>query len=150
MKKLRFITIISLLFIITSSCLNSTLTGIDSKKDKHELKTARKSLDFIAKNEVDSLYNLLLIDSFFERTSKEDLNLILKNGKRIINSYEYPNDSLITVSRSRVNPFSRTVIKDFAFPFRISNPDSTMTIKVEVLNEKIVRLYLGAGMRVIK
>ena len=148
MKKLKLFSIICLLFFFVSSCTNSTLTRINKEKDILELKIARKSLDYIAKNEVDSLYSLLS-DNFFERTSQEDFDLILEKGKRIINIYEYPNDSLITISRTKANPVSKTVIKDFAFPFRQSNPDSTMTIKVEVIHDKIIRLYLGAGMRVL-
>lgn len=150
MKKPGLLAIIYILFLFVSSCINSTVTDINMGKDLPELRIAKKTLEYIANNEVDSLYKVLSED-FFERTSQEDFDLLLENGKRVINTHEYPNDSIVSVSRNEVKMPTGTIeIKEFEFPFLHSNPDSTMTIKVKVINQKIYRLYLGTGIRIIK
>ena len=153
--KIKITTIIGLIFtaILTGCNFSYTESGkeINIEKDAQELSLAKKSLRFIKENESDSL-KMLLNDEILSRTNPEQMDWLLKNGKRVIMNNEYPSDTAITVSTvTKQSIVGEETFKEFNFPFiNKQNPDSTMYFKITVSEGEIHKLWLSTGMRIQK
>jgi hypothetical protein len=150
--KLSIITSLFLLIILSGCNINYSESGkkINFEKDSKDLSLAKKSLQYIAESKPDSLKKMLSEDGL-KKSRAEKLEWLFTNGKRIIDNNEYPNDSIITVSTTtRKSIFGEETFKEFNFPFiNKNNPDSTMYFKVSIANDKILKLILSTGMRII-
>lgn len=133
-------------FMLLTNCDNNN-ENLNPEYDQ-ELIIAKKALTLIADNNQDSLFQLFS-PKLREMVTKEQINYIMTEGKRLISNNIYPNDSLITISQS-VN-FSiggKTVFKELSMPFvHPYNDDSTKYFKITFSELEIQKLYINTGMR---
>ncbi len=152
MKSSSTLRLILLLFL-TGCNFNYSESGkqINAENDGNELLLAKRSLQFIAENKIDSL-KMLLNDDVLKKPWSEQLEWLFTNGKRIISNNEYPNDSIITVSyKTTKSILKEELLKEFTFPFiNKKKPDSTMYFKISIAEGKIYKLMLSTGMSVRK
>jgi hypothetical protein len=75
----------------------------------------------------------------------------MTNGEKVINSNIYPDDTLITVSHINSASFTgKQTLEELNFPFiHETNGDSTMYFKITIIDDKIYKLVLSTGMRIM-
>lgn len=124
---------------------------INLEEDGKELLIAKKSLQFIQENNANSLKELFN-DKILKKTKSEQFEWLFENGNRVIENNEYPNDSIITVSKiTKKSTSGEEIFKEFNFPFvNTNNPDSTLHFKITIANGEINKLMLSTGMRIRK
>ena len=147
----KLIGVTTLLSVIVGGCsLNYTESGkeVDPGLDQEELLIAKRSLRLIDEEKVDSL-RVLFDHDVAKNINPDRFTWIITNGNRIMESSEYPNDSIVTVSTTTTKSLiGQEVVKELNFPFiNTKNPDSTRYFKITISDGKISKLLISTGRR---
>lgn len=153
---MRLMTIPTVCLILISCNFNyssDAKTG-DEKVSSSAMNLSKKALRLIEQNKTDSLLSLLN-SKVRGMLKKDQIDWLMKEGKKVITNSIFPNDTAVLVSQS-VN-FSITgkkVIEMLSFPFQSKEyKDCVKYFHITVSDNEIHRLLLNnypPGMRIIE
>jgi hypothetical protein len=122
--------------------------------DNSSFLIAKKSLLFIQESKADSLKSLLNSE-VLKMAKNERIDWLMREGKIIIDNYEYPNDTCVIKSQNtNYSIGGKQVIDMFSFPFQSKlYKDSVKYIHITIADSEIHRLLLNdypPGIRIIE
>jgi hypothetical protein len=115
---------------------------------------AKKSLRYIQENKTDSLKGLLN-SKVLKMTKLEQIDWLIREGKIVLDNYEYPNDtSVLKSQQTNYSVGGKQLIEMFSFPFHSKvHKDSVKYFHVTIADNEIYKLLLNdfpPGMRIIE
>lgn len=115
---------------------------------------AKESLRYIQENKTDSLKGLLN-SKVLKMTKLEQIDWLIREGKIVLDNYEYPNDtSVLKSQQTNYSVGGKQLIEMFSFPFHSKvHKDSVKYFHVTIADNEIYKLHLNdypPGMRIIE
>ncbi|HBF87658.1 MAG TPA: hypothetical protein DDX39_03360 [Bacteroidales bacterium] len=143
----RLFAIFSVLILITNACnfnYSNPFEDVNSKDNIVDFQLAKKALNYIENNKVDSLL-LLYNQDAKKRIRLKDFKRLFKNGDYILSNYVYPEDSLVNLTKStNKSMMGEKISKVFSFPFDLKNStDSTRYFYITITNGEIQNISLS-------
>lgn len=108
-------------------------TNQHTGKGETSYQLAKNALKYIQDNKVDSLKKLI------KSTPKDKINFLMREGKSILDNFEYPNDSLVTKSRvTNYTASGEQIVDSYTFPFHYKlRKDSVKYFDIVIINNEI-------------
>lgn len=147
MKSYIKLSFFAFFILLISSCKFSynEPSKIDNKLNQtSSLVLAKKSLRFINENKSDSL-KLLLNPKILKMVKPEQFDWLMKEGKIVIDNYEYPNDTLVIKSQqTNYSLTGKQLVEMYSFPFKHkTHKDSLKYFHITIADNEIYRLFLN-------
>ena len=147
----RHFKLITLLIIVVSFTIvrckfnySEPTEKLNATGDTSALLISKKALRLIRENKVDSLKGLFN-KRIVRMIEQDQLDWVMKNGKIVLDEYEYPNNTSILKSTTTKYTVvgKKEIIETLRFPFQHKfHKDSTMSFEITVINGEIHRLSL--------
>jgi len=124
--------------------------------NSEEIEFAKKAMEVVKAGNKEELKNLIH-EEILKRATEQQIDQLIEHGKRLLNSAELPNDSLIQESNNvNFHNGKKIEIAQLSFPFTLrdsENKDSIVFLNVGVSDNKILAMNVNQhpfGRRIIE
>jgi len=133
------LTLIGCTFSHKENLNTKQLTG----KNGTSYQLAKKALKFIQGSKVDSVKSLINSD-ILKSTTQDKIDCLMREGKSVLENFEYPNDSLVTKSRvTKYTASGEQIVDSYTFPFHYKlRKDSVKYFDIVIVNNEITGLNI--------
>jgi len=136
-RGLHIILAAAFILTLTMGCTFSRKENLNTnqltEKSETSYQLAKKALKYIQGNKVDSFKNLTKF------TTQDKIDFLMREGKSILDNFEYPIDSLVTKSRvTNYTASGKQIVDSYTFPFHYKlRNDSVKYFDIVIINNEI-------------